>query len=67
MAPMPGVIRSLAVAPGAAVAKGQLLLVLEAMKMEHHILAPHDGVVAEVSVAQGEQVKNGQKLLTLES
>ena len=67
MAPMPGVIRSLAVAPGAAVAKGQLLLVLEAMKMEHRILAPHDGVVAEVSVAQGEQVKNGQKLLTLES
>jgi propionyl-CoA carboxylase alpha chain len=67
MAPMPGVIRSLTVSPGQAVEKGQVLLVLEAMKMEHRILAPHDGVVAEVTVAQGEQVKNGQKLLTLES
>jgi propionyl-CoA carboxylase alpha chain len=64
-APMPGVIRAVAVAPGDVVAKGQLLVVLEAMKMEHRITAPQDGVVHETNVAVGEQVGNGQLLLTL--
>ncbi len=65
VAPMPGVIRSLAVHVGETVAKGQLLLVLEAMKMEHRIVAPHDGVAGEIQVAVGDQVKTGQRLLTL--
>ncbi len=64
-APMPGVIRSLAVRTGEAVVKGQLLLILEAMKMEHRILSPRDGVVSETDVAAGDQVKNGQLLLKL--
>ena len=66
-APMPGVIRAVAVSAGDAVTKGQLLVVLEAMKMEHRIVAPQDGVVHETKVAVGEQVGNGQLLLTLAS
>ena len=46
-------------------AKGQILVVLEAMKMEHPIIAPRDGVVGELNIAVGEQVANGQLLLTL--
>ena len=64
-APMPGVIRAVAVQAGDAVTKGQLLMTLEAMKMEHRIIAPRDGVVSEANVAAGEQVANGQLLLTL--
>jgi acyl-CoA carboxylase subunit alpha len=64
-APMPGVIRAVAVRAGDAVTKGQLLMTLEAMKMEHRIIAPRDGVVSEANVAVGEQVANGQLLLTL--
>ncbi len=64
-APMPGVIRVVAVKAGDVVAKGQLLAVLEAMKMEHRIVAPRDGVVSEMRVAVNEQVGNGQLLLTL--
>ncbi len=64
-APMPGVVLSTHVANGAAVTKGQLLLVLEAMKMEHRITAPRDGVIAQLHVGAREQVKNGQLLLTM--
>jgi propionyl-CoA carboxylase alpha chain len=64
-APMPGVIRSISVEAGEDVVKGQLLLILEAMKMEHRITAPKDGAVGEINVAVGEQVGNGQLLLTL--
>ena len=64
-APMPGVIREVAVKAGDAVTKGQLLVVLEAMKMEHRVVAPQDGVVHDTKVAVGEQVGNGQLLLTL--
>jgi biotin carboxyl carrier protein len=64
-APMPGVIRAVAVEAGDTVAKGQLLMVLEAMKMEHRIIAPQDGVVGETNVTVGEQVGNGQLLLTI--
>ena len=47
-------------------AKGEVLVVLEAMKMEHALTAPRDGVVAEVLVAAGAQVTDGALLLALE-
>jgi 3-methylcrotonyl-CoA carboxylase alpha subunit len=51
---------------GAKVAKGDSLLILEAMKMEHTIAAPKDGVVKEIHYAAGEQVPEGAELITLE-
>ena len=65
-APMPGRIVKLMVERGAKVAKGEPLLVLEAMKMEHTIVAPADGVVADVHCAAGEQVLEGVELIRLE-
>ncbi len=64
-APMPGTIIRVAVNKGDKVAKGQTLLVLEAMKMENEIMAPADGVVEEVNVAQGVSVNAGQPLIVL--
>jgi len=57
LAPMPGKVTSVEVAAGDAVTKGQRLLTLEAMKMEHGLLAPFDGVVAELNTAAGAQVQ----------
>jgi 3-methylcrotonyl-CoA carboxylase alpha subunit len=54
--PMPGRIINMSVRPGQSVKRGQTLLTLEAMKMEHAILAPFDGVVADIEVAEGQQV-----------
>ncbi|MEM7081097.1 MAG: biotin/lipoyl-containing protein, partial [Pseudomonadota bacterium] len=65
VAPMPGAVLSTDVAAGDNVSKGQLLLILEAMKMEHRITAPADGKVEAVHVSAGEQVENGQLLVTL--
>jgi 3-methylcrotonyl-CoA carboxylase alpha subunit len=65
-APMPGKIIKVMVAAGAKVTKGQALLILEAMKMEHTITAPADGVVKEIQYAAGEQVLEGAELITLE-
>ena len=65
-APLPGKIVSLVTKPGAAVKKGDPLLTLEAMKMEHALKAPRDGVVGEVTVAEGAQVKEGEVLVRLE-
>ena len=59
VAPMPGAVLRVAVIPGATVAAGQVLVVIEAMKMEHQIVAPDDGQVAEVMVAPGDQVEAG--------
>jgi propionyl-CoA carboxylase alpha chain len=56
VAPMTGVVRTVHVAPGDRVTKGQVLLVLEAMKMEHELAAHADGVVQEVRVAVGQMV-----------
>ena len=65
-APMPGTVRAVHVRPGDAVAKGDALAVLEAMKMEHVLASPRDGVVADVSAAPGAQVEAGAVLALLE-
>jgi len=64
-APMPGAVLTTAVNSGDKVSKGDLLLILEAMKMEHRITAPMDGIISELHVATGDQVENGQLLVTL--
>jgi propionyl-CoA carboxylase alpha chain len=66
-APMPGKVLSTRVQVGDRVTAGQLMVILEAMKMEHHITAPEDGVVVELRVSEGDQVDNGALLLVLES
>jgi propionyl-CoA carboxylase alpha chain len=66
VAPMPGVAADVRVAVGDHVSAKQVLVVLEAMKMEHHITAPVDGTVTEVLVKAGGQVANGELLLVLE-
>jgi propionyl-CoA carboxylase alpha chain len=65
VAPMPGRVMEVRVAVGEQVIAGQTLVVLEAMKMEHHLKAPHDGTVTEVLVAVDEQVANGVALLVV--
>jgi 3-methylcrotonyl-CoA carboxylase alpha subunit len=64
-APMPGKVIKVITEAGAKVSKGQALLILEAMKMEHTITAPADGVVKEVHYRAGEQVLEGAELITL--
>jgi 3-methylcrotonyl-CoA carboxylase alpha subunit len=64
-APMPGKVVSFAVKAGDKVSKGQVLAVMEAMKMEHTIAAPAEGVVAELLYAPGDQVAEGAELLKL--
>ena len=64
-APMPGKLVSVAVKAGDTVKAGQMLAVMEAMKMEHAIAAPQDGKVAEVMYAQGDQVAEGAELIKL--
>ncbi len=66
VAPMPGRVVSVAVGVGDRVTKGDALAVLEAMKMEHRLVAAVDGVVAEVLVVQDEQVSQGTVLVRLE-
>lgn len=65
-APMPGSVVSVGVTVGEAVRKGQTLVVLEAMKMEHPIFSPEDGVVREVRVSPGDQVDRGALLVVVE-
>ena len=64
-APMPGTILDVKVSQGKAVKKGDILLILEAMKMENEILAPQDGTVAQVSVSKGASVNSGDVLVVL--
>jgi 3-methylcrotonyl-CoA carboxylase alpha subunit len=64
-APMPGRVVQLFVAAGEAVRRGQALLVIEAMKMEHTVAAPHDGTVAAVPYAVGDLVEEGVELIQL--
>jgi 3-methylcrotonyl-CoA carboxylase alpha subunit len=65
-APMPATVRQVVVSPGARVQQGDVLLVLEAMKMELPVRAPGDGTVAAVKCRQGELVQAGQELIELE-
>ena len=64
-APMPGTIVKVNVSAGQAVKKGEILIVLEAMKMENEIVAPRDGTVTSVTVAKGSAVKTDDVLATL--
>ena len=64
-APMPGKVIATYVSVGDHVEAGTLLLILEAMKMEHRITAPTDGVVSELRVQEGDQVANGELLIVL--
>ena len=64
-APMPGTIVAVKVAPGAQVKNGQVLVVLEAMKMENEIVAPRNATVAQVLVTQGASVESGVPLVIL--
>jgi len=66
IAPMPGSVIEIRCEVDDEVTAGQVLVVLEAMKMEHHISAPFDGTVTEVPITVGEQVENGALLLTIE-
>ncbi|MBO2460948.1 acetyl/propionyl/methylcrotonyl-CoA carboxylase subunit alpha [Actinomadura violacea] len=65
LAPMPGTVVRVETEPGAAVAEGQTLVVLEAMKMEHRIAAPAAGTVAELNVEAGRQVESGAVLAVI--
>ncbi len=65
-APMPGVILDIKVSQGASVKKGDVLFILEAMKMENEIAAPKDGVVAQISAAKGASVATGDLLAVLQ-
>ena len=66
-APMPGKVISILVQAGATVSKGDPLLVMEAMKMEHTITAPADGTIALVHYGVGDQVAEGEALIAIES
>jgi propionyl-CoA carboxylase alpha chain len=66
LAPMPGSVLAVHVAPGETVSKGQLLMVVEAMKMEHRVTAPHAGTVGEVLAHPGDQVTGGDLLAVIE-
>jgi biotin carboxyl carrier protein len=65
-APMPGTITDVRVKVGQSVKTGDVLLILEAMKMENEIMAPNDGVVANIHVSKGASVSSSDALITLE-
>lgn len=64
-APMPGKILGVKASAGQAVKKGDVIMVLEAMKMENDIVAPQDGTVASINAAVGDSVEAGATLATL--
>jgi 3-methylcrotonyl-CoA carboxylase alpha subunit len=65
-APMPGLIVEVLVQEGQPIAKGDKVLVLEAMKTQQAFLAPFDGVVASIQVSKGDQVADGQQLAVIQ-
>ena len=64
-APMPGLVLKVLVEPGAEVQKGAQLVILEAMKMEHQVVAPRDGTVAAIHCREGELVQPGIDLVEI--
>ncbi len=64
-APMHGKVLSLLVEQGACVVRGQRVAVIEAMKMEHTLIAPIDGTVTEIAVARDAQVAEGSKVMVI--
>lgn len=63
-APIPGTIQAVNVQPGQSVKKGDVIFILEAMKMKNNIVAMHDGKIATVNVSKGDTVTHGQVLLS---
>lgn len=64
--PMPGTVLKVAVKPGQTVKKNQLLVVIEAMKMENEIVSPRDAVIAGVMVTKGSTLNAGEPMISLE-
>ena len=64
-APLPGSVLSVKVSQGAAVKEGDVLLIIEAMKMENEVAAPCDGVVKQIVVSQGQMVSTGDTLIVI--
>lgn len=64
-APMPGTILKVNVEQGQSIKKGQVLLILEAMKMENEIVAPGDGTIASINVSKGSKVNAGDVMVSL--
>lgn len=64
-APMPGKILNVKTNVGASVKKGDVVLILEAMKMENEVVAPEDGTIASINVAAGDSVEAGDTLATM--
>ena len=65
-APMPGKVVEIKIKKGSNIKKGDTLLILEAMKMEHKVLAPDNGKIKEVLIKENDQVENGQTLVVLD-
>jgi len=65
-APMPGTLLKINVSEGASVSKGDVLCILEAMKMENEICAPSDGKVVSIVAKQGDQLNSGDVMITLD-
>ena len=63
--PLPGSIMEIKVSAGQNVKRGQVLVLIEAMKMENEVLAPHDGAVKQIITSKGASVETGAPLLTL--
>ena len=66
LAQMPGAVLEMRVAAGERVSRGQALVVLEAMKMEHTLRAPTSGRVSSIDVHAGQRVREGERLLSIE-
>ena len=62
---MPGKILDVKASAGASVKKGEVIMILEAMKMENEIVAPQDGTIASINVSAGDSVEAGAVLATL--
>ena len=64
--PMPGTILDIKVSKGTSVKRGQIILILEAMKMENEIMAPADGVVTQIFTSKGASVSTGDALISIQ-